>query len=511
MTGAALPTAEAGAGVERESPSKRRMDAPLLVEWAVGAVLAVTLVAYMLLGNFTRYVQDDFLSTLDNRAYGFWGAQVATYQRNGGHYLGTALQDGGALLDVLFVRVLPAILIATWVVVLILALRRLVPGAGRLGRVVMAAGVVYATLRITPDPFLSLYWMTASLAYVVPLLLATILVWLVSLPRMGGPGRVLIMVAAGLVAFLASGLAEEFTAAQTVAWTLALAVAISGLSPGWRQRLPVITATWIGSVVGLGLMAASPGNAIRSAAIAKLVGKRPSLLGLPGFTLPEMAHFFHALVATHWRGLLAMALLAAFIGARAGGMTTVAVRATLITFGLATVGAVVVVLCAMTPAALEQAQPPHDYAQVVLVYVCVCAVATLGWLSGRLGRAVADRTWPAAGPLAMHRAGVVTAAAVLTGAAVVIGPVTTLGAMHHDLPAIQAYAETKDAQAAAAEAAYAAGGTSAIVPAVAHPEDLGIFSHTHDAELQADPMYWLNADVATYYGLLTVATSPTAH
>ena len=101
-------------------------------------------------------------------------------------------------------------------------------------------------------------------------------------------------------------------------------------------------------------------------------------------------------------------------------------------------------------------------------------------------------------------------AAVVAGVAVAAGPVKTLASIRHDLPAIQAYAASKDAQAAAAEAAHGAGLTSAVVPPVAHPEDLGIFSHTSQAELQADPRYWLNTDVAAYYGLASIATSPSA-
>ena len=338
--------------VAPELTSRRRFDVPLVVAWAVGVVLAVTLIAYMLLGNFTRYVQDDFLTALDNRAYGFWRTQVLTYQQNDGHYVGTALQEGSALLNVVFARLLPGLLIAAWVVVLVLALRHLVPGAGRLGRLLIAAGIVYATLRMTPTPFLSLYWMNASLAYIVPLLLAAVLVWLVSRPRAVGGRHAVVLFTTALVAFVAAGIAEEYTAAQTVAVTLALAVVLAGTRwwPAWRQKLPVVAAASVGAVAGLGLMAASPGDALRSAAIARSVGSRPTLLGLPGFTLPEVSHFLQTLAANHWRGLLATAVLSAFVGARSGLMPAIAVRSVLTTVGVATFGAFVVLYSAMTPA-----------------------------------------------------------------------------------------------------------------------------------------------------------------
>jgi hypothetical protein len=508
VTQVALRPAEDSSAVEWASRARRLHNVRRAVEWAVYAILGATLLAYALLGNFTRYVQDDFLSALDDRAHGFWAAQVLTYQRHDGHFLGTALQDAGGMLSVAFARILPGILIAVWVALLSLALRYLAPAAGRLGRLLIGAGIVYTTLRITPNPFLSLYWMTASLAYVVPLLFAALLVWLLSRPPGHGRSRVVVMAAACLVAFLAGGLAEEYTAAQTVALTLAAAVALSRQSSAWRQRFPVIAVALLGSIAGLCVMAAAPGNAIRSAAIERLVGPRPSLLLMPRFTFPEMVHFLHVLIGTHWRGLLAMAVLAAFVGARSGPVAKFAIRTAVIAVLIATLGALVVVFSAMTPAALEQAQPPHDYAQIVLVYICVCSIATLGWVAGRLGRGVADRVWPRTGLIERARGTLAATAALVAGAVVVTGPIGTLVTMRHDLPAIQAYAMTKDNQATIAEAAHAAGRTSAVVPPIANSENIGLFSHTDTAELQRDPRFWLNLDVATYYDLIAIATSP---
>jgi ABC-type uncharacterized transport system substrate-binding protein len=101
---------------------------------------------------------------------------------------------------------------------------------------------------------------------------------------------------------------------------------------------------------------------------------------------------------------------------------------------------------------------------------------------------------------------VTATASLLAGAAAVVGPISTLAAMRHDLPAIQSYAATRDAQAAAAMAAHAAGRTSAVVPAVANPERMGIFSHGQ--ELSNDPTYYINADEAAYYGIVTMILSP---
>ena len=109
------------------------------------------------------------------------------------------------------------VLIAGWVLVLWVALQQVVPSAGRVGRLVVAAGVVYTTLQVTPSPFLSIYWMTGSLTYVPSLLLGTLLIALIRWSAGDGRRRMATIAGAGVVAFLAGGSNETYVVAQTVA------------------------------------------------------------------------------------------------------------------------------------------------------------------------------------------------------------------------------------------------------------------------------------------------------
>jgi Family of unknown function (DUF6056) len=478
-----------------------------LVEWVMGAALLAALAAYMLLGNFTRYVADDYGIADAVRLRGYWAQQIAAYRLSDGHFVATALYTAGSLLDPVFVRVLPGVLILAWVALLALALRYLIPAAGRLGRLLIAAGIVYATLQVTPSPFLAAYWMTASLEFVVPLLLAAVFVWLISRPSSRGRGRTLVIALIGMLAFLAAGEAEIFTAAQCAALTLA--VAMSPLSWVWRQKLPELRAAWIGSLAGLAIELASPGKALRSTAIAKIVHvPRPSLLTLPFFTFGQMLHFLQTLLQGHWRELVAMALLAALIGVRSGMLPKVGGRPGPIALVLATFGMLVIVFAALAPAALYYGGLPPLWDQIIPVYVCVCGVATLGWLSGGWLRALVDLTWQRAGWSERLRRTSAAGASAILGAVVVIGPIATVVAIDHELPAIQAYAAIKDAQAAGAEAAQAAGETSATVPPLTMVTNLGVFSHPAFEDLMRDPHFWINVDEAKYYGIVSMATSP---
>lgn len=488
---------------------RRHLELVRLADSVIVAALACALIAYMLLGNFTRYVADDYGVAVAVRLRGYWAQQIAAYRFSDGHFVATALYTAGALLNPIFVRILPVVLILAWIGLLLLALRHLIPAAGRLGRLLIASGIVYTTLQLTPSPFLSVYWMTASLEFVVPLLLAAIFVWLISRPGGRGRRRTLRIALIGLAAFLAAGEAEIYTAAQSVALTIAVAVVASGLSPAWREKLPELGAAWVGSLVGLAVELASPGKVIRSADISKLVHvPRPSLLTLPLFTLGQMLHFLQTVFQAHWREMVAMALLVALIGSRSRVPPRVVAKAGAIAVAVAICGFLLVLLAALAPAAFYYGGLPPLWDQIIPIYVCVCGVAVLGWAMGRSLRAMSGLLSQRVALFARFRRAMGEGVVVIVGALVAIGPIATVVAIGHELPGIQAYAATKDAQAAAAEAARAAGNTSAIVPPLSMVENLGIFSHPVFEDLMSDPDFWINVDEAQYYGIKRMSTSP---
>jgi len=500
--------AHEAAGAATTSRRGWRLGFGVVVEAIIGVVLSLALLGFMLLGNYARYVADDYGTALAVRLRGFWAQQVAAYQLTDGHFMATALQTALAYVNPVVVRVLPGVLVVAWVVALLAALRHLIPEAGRLGRFVIAAGVVYTTLRVTPSPFLALYWMTASVAFVVPLILAALVVWLISRRSSRSRPGTAYLICIAVVALIASGEAEIYTVAAFMASTLAVVIALSGYFRSWRVRLRPIVAAWAGAVLGLGLEVASPGNALRSAAISKLVSvPRPSVVALPLFTFVRVAHFVHALVFQHWRGLLALALLVGLVAVRSGALPRLRPRAGLISAGLVAAGTTIVVWGAMAPAALEYGAAPPLYDQLVIVFACVLAVVASGWLAGRLLRGLVEEAGSWLRARSESRTLAARAATVMVAAVVVAGPIGTLAMMRHDLPAYRAYAAGKDAQTAALEAAHAAGRSSVTAPPLVNVESIGIFDHTPLEEAIADPTYWVNEDTAEYYGLQTMTVS----
>jgi Family of unknown function (DUF6056) len=507
MTRSSPQEVDVGDLKSRESaPVRWSLRVTLVVEWAVAAVLSVVLAAYMLLGIFSRHVADDYASALAVRGRGFWAEQIAYYQQWSGRFTSEAAVTATASLNEAFTRALPAILIACWIAVLMLALKQILPRVHRIAHLLLALEIVYATIHLTPSPFLSIYWMTGSLNYVLPLILATALLALVVKRNATGRGRgIAIAVSAGIVAFVAGGTSETYVAGQTVALGLAVATAATPISTAFRRRLPVLSAGLAGSLAAFGVLAAAPGNAIRSAEILPSAG-RPSLLELARLTIHYTRVFFDALVPTHWPALVAVAVLAALLGAQSTARPSI--RSAVVAAGAVTIGAFITIACAIAPAVYEERNLTPVYGQIMLLYVCVCAIATVAWIGGQTSRALVERIRTSGESSGQVRGVAIAAAALLAGAGLVNGPISTVATIAREVPAIHAYAAAKDAQAASAETARAEGIASVVVPALPDVTRLGLFSHGPLGDLTSDPSFWINHDEAVYFGVRAMASAP---
>jgi hypothetical protein len=456
-------------------------------QWAVTVTLCGAIAIYAYIGRYTRYIADDYAMQIALRVRGYWATQVAEYARNGGRFSATALIGAGSLLNELFVEVLPGLLLLGWVVLGALAVRRSIPSAAWPACVALAAVVVVTTVAIMPSPFLSLYWMTGSLTYTVPLLLGTGLVLLV-VPR-APPGR-LRLAAVGGMAFIAGGFNETYGTAQLLAFVL----------------LFVATITMGGSTA---VVAAAPGNVIRFRAITNAgIGARPTILTLPGYTLGKALEFFNNVFISHWFAAAAVAVLAGVIAARSPSGTEGRPRLWTSAMYVAAT-AVVVIVVSLAPAAWVEATLAQPYAQIVPTYAGICGIAALGFIVGRSVRHAFDDQVVAWGVSPRSRSFVVAVSSLVAATVVMVTPIANAISMWGSHGALQDYAATKDAQAHLARAAAAAGQPSVVVPSASAIRGLGVFYDAENEELVADPRYWVNVDEALYYGVGSVVASST--
>ncbi|TMC49304.1 MAG: hypothetical protein E6J20_18075 [Chloroflexi bacterium] len=459
-----------------DQPRRRaRIDAALGVEVALAAALLATLLVYLLAARFTRFVADDFSAGLAIRQNGFWAEQAADYRGWSGRFASTAAITAVVELGEVTVRVVPVLLLIAWTAASTAALRYLLPEVRRLGHLILATAIVCTCVRVTPTPFLSVYWLTGALSYTAPLVLASTV----------------------------GGFAETYDLLQATALTFAAVAAALGVTPAWRRVLPPLAAAWAGGIAALAIVVAAPGNAVRDAALARIVGDRPSWLGLPRFTVGQDKRFLGDLFGSHWSSLVAMGLIAALVASRSTTLWSDPFkRAGLATAAIVALGSLALTVT-VAPAAHEEAGLPPVWGQLILVYVCVVTVDAFGWVAGqclrtavlsvRRGAPAPWRRW--VGPVAAAGAGFAALATVLGGVVSVI----------RDEGAMQSYANAKDAQVAAAQAASRSGVSSATVPPLGDVEAVGFFSHPDAEELSSNPTYWINNAVAAYYGLHSIA------
>jgi hypothetical protein len=447
-------------------------------------------------------VADDYTRKNDLRVRGFWASQVWEYLHWTGRFVSIALIDAGLLVNELFARLVPGLLLLLWVVAICAAAKALVPTIGLVGRITLALAVVVTTVEITPNPFLSLYWMSGSLAYIPCLLLGTAFIALAASRR--APGVIRIAVA-GLLTFLAGGCNEGYAVAQLTLLLLALAATWVTALPALRRSRSALVSGCAGSVLSLVILGAAPGNGVRFSVITEIIRTRPSLLAVPGVTIGFAAQFLNDVFVARWVAVLAAGAMVALVATRTPAPSPTSARRGLLMVGFAVFAALIALVGSFVSTAAVEARITPIYAQIVPVFIGVCAVAVVGWGCGRYVGSWLARTSRDAGNTACWRSFAIASAAVAVAGLAAAVPVQSLIGIWDDRGAFSAYAAVKDTQAALARSAGLAGRESVVVPATSAIPNLGIFSHPGFEEMLADPAWWINKGEATYYGVGSIS------
>jgi len=471
-----------------------------LAETVVGAVMVLALLYYAYLGRFTRYVADDYSTFFAVHLRGYWGQLAADYRLSDGHFMGAAAQDAAALLPEWFARVLPAIELGCWVAALVYALKVVVPRLAWQARVLLATTIVVTTIQVTSSPFLSFYWMTASLSYVSPLILGAVLVGLIGAPL---PRRAELLVP-GLLALITAGFEEPYSAAQVTAFILALGYAVWAPGRLWALPRARLIAGTVGAVAGFAIMAAAPGNAVRYATLSRITA-RPPLMSLPSLTINDLSRLVSQVLTDGGAAVLGVVVVAAIVAARHTDSGAASTARALQRLVVVTAGAVVVLLATLGPSEVGTGAPSPAWTHVIPTYFFLCLTAAVGWLVGLAARNVYDRYLTSRSAFHLHPAGVAMAA-LIVGCLAVRPQLAATVAAWNQTPVLQRYAATKDLQVSLTQAAAREGRSAVIVPSTHRLPELGVFSH-RGQEMNADPTFWINQDVGLVYGVKSVSAS----
>lgn len=458
-------------------PASRDRDGrpPALAALAL-VVATVALVVYAGAGWFVRYVADDYDRAASLHRLGWWGAQVQEFRGWSGRFTSEAATLTAMLPGPWVARVLPGCLLAAWVIALMWTLRRVAEVAAVDLRwwqaLLVAEGVVLATISAAPDLFESIYWLTGSLTYCAPLILGTVLVGLVA--RASGRPRWRLVAVGALTAFIAGGCSDTYVCGQTAALALGLAMV-------WRHRAslrPMLASSLGGSLVALALVALAPGNAAREA----YMPPHPSLISAFARATGETARIAVDAVAQHPL-VLVVALLTASLTMGCPRLQRVR-PGVVIAVGL---GGLAVAVAMVVPAYWATSAAPPRRADLDPTYVVTLLMASLGCAAGLAmkvrGAEVGVSRLPSLVPAML-------AVAVLGAVVPVLG----------SMPAVADYAQTKDAQAAA----IAAGGRGAIEVPPVNAQAMGPLSYDNVEELTPAADYWVNQAEAVFYGARSI-------
>jgi hypothetical protein len=235
----------------RPTPSARD-GVVVWAERALGVALALPLMAWALIGGYSRYTADDFCWAGILRTEGFVSANVHYYTIYSPRYTFTFLVNLAEMVGPAIVPALPVAAIVVWLAALAWTFVQF--GEPTLRGLLLAELAAVATLQTAPDLPQSLYWQTGLLTYLLPLIMATLLIGWVRL----GIQRWWAWALSGAITFLAGGLSETYLIPQNVAVTLALVLACV-----FGTRRVHLLAAFAGGVLALLVIVVAPSTATR--------------------------------------------------------------------------------------------------------------------------------------------------------------------------------------------------------------------------------------------------------
>jgi hypothetical protein len=451
----------------------------------------LALLSYALLGLYSRYYADDYCMSGLVFQRGFWQAQIDQYTGWSNRFSGMFILSLSEFLGRSAVKVWTAIVIVLLAAAIAWTLaqlnRWLNLSFSKWILVLLAELTVFFTILFAPQLYQSFFWRIGVITYTLPLIFLTLLTGMIirfstqaetEHVHRGG------LAACAVLAFIAGGFSETYL-------TLQISLALLGLililllakGPSRRNWLVMILAVLIGSLLSLAVVLASPGNAVRQAAMPP----PPDLLSwIKMILLHTFLFMYRVLDANPFQCLLALLIPLLLIYGYYANKSSNRWRPSLLIMMLflAPVVGFVLVTAVMAPAAYVQSSYPDDRVLVdagfVMAVMMIFTGALVGLIFSQFHLWAEDVV-----PVHLHALAAVFAAILLLYPLYDAGKNTTL------LPEFQARAASWDARDAKIRAARKSGELSVVVKGYNAPG--GLF------EFNIDSGDWVNQCAASFY------------
>lgn len=451
----------------------------------------LALLSYAILGFYSRYYADDYCMSGLVFQRGFWQAQIDQYTGWSNRYSGMFTLSLSELFGNSAIKIWTALvlvlLVAAFAWTLAQLNRWLKLSLSRWILVFLSELVVFFTILFAPQPYQSFFWRIGIITYTLPLIFLVLLAGLVfrlsTQAQTDRAHRVGLFACAGL-AFFAGGFSETYLTLQLSVTLLGLAAVLLLVKDTSRRRwLLAISAVVIGSLLSLAVVLASPGNAVRQAAMPPPPGLLPWVRMI---LLHTFLFMYRLLDANPFQFLLAVLIPSLLVYGYYANKSTDRWRPSLMlmTLFLAPVAGFGLVAAVMAPAAYVQSSYPDDRVLVEAGFVMAVMLVFWGALVGVIFRQL--HLW-AEEAVPFHLQILVALFVIV----LLLYPLYDARKNAALLPEFQARAASWDSRDARIRAARQSGEFVIAVKGFNAPGSL--------AEFQVDPGDWVNQCASSFY------------
>ena len=442
---------------------------------------------YAYRGLFSRYLQDDYCYGAEVVSLGFFPAQINSYFHQMPYnserfsltlFSGLAEISGGPRLA----PFLAGFSIAVWAAALYFAFsqwcRYLHAPTSRLTVLACALAVPIFTFSLAPNLYQVLYWRSAMLPYLTPLIINTGLFGVFFAILRRGKLKAPTAIIFGLIGVVAGGFSETAGLWQFCLWGLIL-IWFWLLHRQERFALKVLAIMIGASALAIVIMLLGPSNSAQMQSF-----QRPGFIEMIAKSIKFTQDFIRAALRSQIFAFFVAGCLGLFFGLQGTPEKQRSFRVALGKWLLLVAGCYGLVFASTVPTMMAMSSPPDDRGLLPAMLTLILTVFASGWLAAGYGSSLArkfDRPWAP------------QASSAILGLIAVIFMGSLFPGVLEGLSALQHRAEAWDMRQNMILEAKAGGETNVKVPA--------FDSIAQILELRPQENFWVNVCAAKYYGI----------